>query len=352
MPITSTIKLGLDSSAVKRGVESMKGRFKELGRSMKLAFAGVAAATVAYFQKFRHEMDRIQKLSIRLGVGTDVIQRLGEVAELAGADVEILVKGYQTLQKNVIAAENGAKSYQEALEDLGLSIEDVTGSAEHVYRNVIRAVERSEDKTRALAQAQVLMGRAGTEAGALLRSGVEEYDRALGRAVVTNDEVIQDMAALNDELTILSNTMRAKFGKAVVVVWKAFNVYLEKASERFAHVIVGVETLTEAITALANAQQKLLRPAELAGEIGGIIGGGFGRANAVTEDTNNRIGEIVRSPLENKARELEQRIQEQERRTNQASARGSDEFPQMLETLRKMEAQLEEIKDRGGSVLG
>ena len=95
----------------------MKDQFKKLGGAIRTAFTVGAVATFAYFKRFATEMDRIGKLSKRLKETPETIQRIGLAAQLSGSNLEGIVKGMQTLAKNVAKTVDGSVAYEDSLKE-------------------------------------------------------------------------------------------------------------------------------------------------------------------------------------------------------------------------------------------
>ena len=209
--LSSTIKLSLDSSSVKRGTEDMKARFKKVGKAMAASMAIGAVAVIGMFNKFRHEMDRIGKLSKRLEETPETLQRIGLAAELAGADLETVVKGAQKFVRSVVEAAEGSKIYKRAMDVLGLS---ATNLLELPLEDQLIALSDAYVKSgkggAELAAIQDLLGKQGAELIPLLRMGPEKLKEIMEGAKVVTGETIGEMEELNDEMTIIGKNLQAK----------------------------------------------------------------------------------------------------------------------------------------------
>mgnify|MGYP003650246715 CR=1 FL=1 len=209
--LSSTIKLKLDSSSVKRGTEDMKARFKKVGKAMAASMAIGAVAIVGMFNKFRHEMDRIGKLSQRLEEAPETLQRIGLAAELAGADLETVVKGAQKFVRSVVEAAEGSKIYKRAMDVLGLSAKDLLElPLEDQLIALSDAYVNSGKGGAELAAIQDLLGKQGVELLPLLRMGPEALTKAMREAKVVTGETIDEMQEFNDEMTIVGNDLQVK----------------------------------------------------------------------------------------------------------------------------------------------
>ena len=107
------------ASRMRGTVTKLKGAFRGMGAAM--AVLGGGAAVRGTLQK----ADRIGKLADRWGVGVEVLQRLGHVAELGGSNLETVAKSMATLNKATALARDGMVSYEREFTALGLSAEEM-----------------------------------------------------------------------------------------------------------------------------------------------------------------------------------------------------------------------------------
>lgn len=235
--LSSTIKIGLNSSEVKRGMASMRQGFKRFGAEVKAAMAVAGAATVAYFHNFRQEMDRLGKLAKRLEESTDTLQRIGMAAQLAGVDLETVVKASQRLVRTLVQAEDGSKTYARALDALGLSAGNLLEMPlEEQLMALARAYQLSGRGGAELAAIQELLGRQGAELLPLLREGPEALAEAMAKAKPVSSSVIADMERLNDEMAVMGQHVKYAFGEVLTRVvkpmWSAWSYWIEQRLSR------------------------------------------------------------------------------------------------------------------------
>ena len=247
--LSSTIKLSLDSSSVKRGTEDMKARFKKVGKAMAASMAIGAVAVIGMFNKFRHEMDRIGKLSKRLEETPETLQRIGLAAELAGADLETVVKGAQKFVRSVVEASEGSKIYKRAMDVLGLSAKDLLElPLEEQLIALSDAYVKSGKGGAELAAIQDLLGKQGVELIPLLREGPEELRKAMERAKPVSAAMIADMEKLNDEMTVMGQTVQFGFSKALIWINNAVKSTADFVATRIAQMIQAFKALGRFLT--------------------------------------------------------------------------------------------------------
>ena len=245
--LSSTIKLKLDSSSVKKGVQDMKSRFKKLGGAMKMGMAVGGVAVAAYFNKFRNEMDRIGKLSKRLNVGVNPLQRIGLAADMAGTDLEAVVKGLQNFAKVLLDTESGSVAYSDSLKVLGLNAAELINMGmEDQLAKVIEGYSLSAQGARELAAMQKLFGRSGAEMITLAKDGVDAYTEALRRSRPVSAEVIADMERLNDEMAVMGQEMQHSFSVGLSGVYKSVKSWGDAAGTEISALILGFKALKQA----------------------------------------------------------------------------------------------------------
>lgn len=285
--LTSTIKLGLDSSEVKRGIAKTKDGFRQMGKQVKLAFAAAGAAAVGYFNKFRQEMDRISKLATQLDATTDAIQRVGLAAQLAGSDLETAANGIKRMIRGLVEAERGSKTYEQALSALGLKAEELLNMGmEEQLLELSRAYVAAGAGGRELAAVQELMGRQGAELIPLLQQGPDALREAMQDAKVVSGETIAEMVRLNDELTKAENAWKAGFGKAVVYVTRVIKSMQLQMQTYFSIIAVGIQGAIEQFSLLGDLMKKVMQ-----GDVQGA-GSVADKMRDSLRDTGDRMGEV------------------------------------------------------------
>ena len=78
-----TVKIAADTKGFNAGIKGAQGNVQHFSKTTKRAMLGVAAATagaVAVFSKWADQLDRIGKLSTRLGKSAESLQRIGFAA--------------------------------------------------------------------------------------------------------------------------------------------------------------------------------------------------------------------------------------------------------------------------------
>jgi len=85
-----TVKIAADTKGFNAGIKGAQGNVQHFSKTTKNAMLGVAAATagaVAIFSKWIDKLDHASKLAQRFDTSVESMQRLGFIAEKAGASI-------------------------------------------------------------------------------------------------------------------------------------------------------------------------------------------------------------------------------------------------------------------------
>lgn len=210
--------VGINHTPFQQGLDGMRAQAKAWTGDLTKMIGGAFAfgAVASFFNSFRSEMDRIGKLSTRLGESTDTIQRLGEASSLAGTDMESVIK---TLSKLTLEAGHSAEKFAAA----GISAQqflnlDTEGKLLAISA-AWQAANGSADKQLAIMS---LLGARGQEMLPLIQQGPDALKASLEAAAVVNERVIRGIEALNDRITQFGNSAKASFGSLIGLAQQAF----------------------------------------------------------------------------------------------------------------------------------
>lgn len=212
--------VGINHTPFQQGLDGMRAQAKAWTGDITKMIGGAFAfgAVASFFNSFRSEMDRIGKLSTRLGESTDTIQRVGEAASLAGSDMEIVIK---TLSKLTLEAGSAAEKFASAgisaAEFLSL---DTEGKLLAIAR-AWQAANGSADKQIALMR---LLGEEGQNMLPLIQQGPDALKASLEGAAVVNERTIRGIEALNDRITQFGTSAKAAFGAVIGLAQQAFTL--------------------------------------------------------------------------------------------------------------------------------
>ncbi|MBQ2544749.1 MAG: hypothetical protein II557_00530, partial [Clostridia bacterium] len=182
-------KITLDSSEYDSGLDSAEAKSEGFGSKLKSGLATAtkvgaaaigavgAAATAAgvAITKQTGELaaygDNIDKMSQKMGMSATAYQEWDAILQHSGTSIETMKTGMKTL---TTAAETGNDAFQK----LGMSQAEIANmSQEELFGATITALQNVESETERTYLASKLLGKGGTELGALLNTSAEDTEK-------------------------------------------------------------------------------------------------------------------------------------------------------------------------------
>jgi hypothetical protein len=189
---------------------------------------GAGVGVFALVQKVAVGMDKIAKLSTRVGVTSKTLQKLKHAAELSGTSLDEMVTGMRRLAAAAFDATKGSKSAKEAFSELGIEVKQQNGDLkknETLLRETLIAMSQMTDKTKRAALAQKLFGRAGTSLLPMLQGGAFGITKMMKEAedlgLVMTDKAMKGAEDFNDEMLRLKAMIggfAAKFASSLMPI--------------------------------------------------------------------------------------------------------------------------------------
>ena len=304
---TVTGKLVLDTTGFNKSIDSaqkktggLTGKLKGLGGAF-LGPAGIAAAAagagVALFgfaNKVSGNLDRVDKLSQKLGLSTTAFQEWDFIAERSGTSAEKLGGAIRTMTSRLEGADRGLASSVEAFDRLGIATHDAEGnvrSTDAVFDEAISKLAAMTNEGERSAAAYAVFGGKYQELLPIINSGAEGIEamrqevHALG--AVQSEEAVKAGAKFQDNLT---NIKAALGGVATNIA----NFIIPTFNKLFGFVQTNV---IPAFRMFWDATEPLRR---VFGDILGIVGSLFSQIFSGTSATNELSGgfDSMRSTLE------------------------------------------------------
>ena len=222
-------KISLDSSEYEKGLEDASGKTStfasKLGSGLKsaakvggVAIGAVTAATGAFaaglisgVNNLADYGDEVDKASQKLGISAAAYQEWDAVLQHSGTSMSSMTGTFRTLSK---VAQNATDDQVEALEKIGLSIDEISNlSTEDLFGAIITRLQSMEEGTERTAIATQLLGRGATEMGALLNTSAEDTqamrDRVRELGGVLADDGVKNAAAFKDEMQDMQTAIQA-----------------------------------------------------------------------------------------------------------------------------------------------
>lgn len=210
-----SFKFSADGSEFTRGLNKMKGEVKSFAMSAGKIMAGIiAAGAVVALKRMVDQLDRVGKLSARLGKSAESLQRVAFAANLAGTDMENVANALTKVEQNAGQAMNGLTTYSDAFERLNIDyVTFAQLSPEDQILQMAAAYQIAKKEGTGMADILTIIGGRAKELLPLLSQAPEDLADTFNSANVASEDMIKNAERLNDAFTTLKNR---GFG---VVVW-------------------------------------------------------------------------------------------------------------------------------------
>lgn len=187
--------------------------------SMGTAAVGAARSVIDFGKSVADELDALNDVANRTGVGVEALQAYAGAAKLAGTDVETFAKSIQKLTVNIGNAVGDEKA-QKKFEALGLAFDELKAKTPtQQFEAVADAIAKIADPAERAAAAVKLFGKGGIELGPLFSEGpgalakMREEATALGQVV--SEDSIKAIAGMNDAFDKVWMTLKGITGQIV-----------------------------------------------------------------------------------------------------------------------------------------
>ena len=301
--------IGADSSKYERAMDRVKSGARSAGKIVKAGFAAATAAVGALsgallvaskdVLKFG---DQIHKANLRLGISTEALSQLRHAADLSGVSFESLQNGLRYMERQLSeVAAKGKGPAKEALDALGLSIQDLRGlKPETQFEIISEQLSKVADSTDKAAIAAKLYGARGVELIQMAADGAsgiramrEEAD-SLG--LTLSQDGANAIADFNDTMTRLKGEFTGTAQALVVALGPVLTDFIKWFGE---YLPDAINITIEAYNFLSRAMVGAFKVGVAAGEkFYTLLGKIPGRIGAPYREAAASIAE-VRRELEN-----------------------------------------------------
>lgn len=186
---------------------------------MSKAVLGAAGSLVQFGKSVADELDNLNDVANRTGVGVEALQAYGAAAKLSGTDVETFARSLQKLTVNIGQAVGDAKQ-QEAFTKLGLAFDELrekTPTAQ--FEAVADAIAKIADPAERAAAAVSVFGKGGIELGPLFSEGpgalTKMREEAVALGQVVSADTVKSIASMNDAFDKVWMTLKGITGQIV-----------------------------------------------------------------------------------------------------------------------------------------
>jgi len=195
------------------GIKAATTAFLSLGQSV----TGAVTALTGFALEVGDQLDRLNDVAQRTGIGVEALQGYGAAAKLAGTDVETFARSLQKLTLNIGQAADNEKQ-QKAFADLGLVFDELRQkSPTEQFEAVADAISKVTDPAERAAAAVSVFGKTGIELGPLFSEGpgaltkMRQEAEKLGQVV--SQEAVENIGRMNDAFDRVSGTIRGLVGQ-------------------------------------------------------------------------------------------------------------------------------------------
>jgi hypothetical protein len=193
----------LNTAAFESGAKKLQGVAAGAASGISQHFGKIAMAVAGITAAFLGVRAAVQSFNAAIAMGgqlNDLSARTGETAgnlailqrafQNAGAGAEAVGPTINRLQRAIVEAGEGSKTYAAAFQKLGLDLNDLkTKTPTEQLRAVAEAIKGIENPSEQTAIAMQILGRSGGELMPLLKAMGEEFDRA-GQQLGSLPEII------------------------------------------------------------------------------------------------------------------------------------------------------------------
>lgn len=215
------VEASLDATKLKKGLGQVQDRLKKfsanigaVGKSFLALGAAIVVPLAAAVKQFSAAGDQLDKMSKRTGFAVETLSALDFAASQSGASLDQLDKALAAMARFSLMASRGLATATDVLDELGLSIEDVTGgTGEEKFLKLASKISEIEDPTLKAGMALQVFGRQGRELLPMLSGGEEGIEALMERArelgIVMTEEDATAAAQFTDQMDELMRS--AKF---------------------------------------------------------------------------------------------------------------------------------------------
>lgn len=245
-----TITIGLVTSAVRSGLNSLKSQFHALREHAngELGGALIGGGLIATIDKIIEKAGHIEDLSERFGVLPEALQEITNAAMPNGAAMEDVAAA---MNKTVLSQEKvrkGNEDARNALKALNIEAKDfINASPEEAFYMIADGVAKADDRTAAYGATIELMGK---KSGVLFTT-IEQGSAAIkeqGQAVGTmSNDTVKRLDDLGDMFTNLKNDAMAYGGEVLAFIVKVVQSVSALVSASVGRVMGMFDNLTYAM---------------------------------------------------------------------------------------------------------
>lgn len=230
--------------------------------------AAIAGGTALFgmASKAAETTDRIDKLSQKIGISRQGFQEYEYILSQNGTSIEVLQKGFKTLNDRMSESIDGTGKGAEAFTKLGLSATDLEGnlkSQEVMFEETAKKLMQMPEGAEKSALAFDLFGKAGQELMPLLNGSAEGMDElrkaANDMGLVLSDEAVDAGAKFTDTMDNVKRSLGSVVANIGVQVMPMFQTFLDWVMDHMPEIQEVVTKVFEYIGIFVNVVIDIFR---------------------------------------------------------------------------------------------
>ena len=229
-------KLVADLNQAAADVKGFGMKVGAVGAGIAAAGAAIVGPILAASKVFADYGSKLSDASARTGIAASALSELQYAAEQTGTDLETVASASQRLSRVIAEAAGGSKSAAEALDAVGLSVDELLAlSPDQQFMKVTEAISGLGSQSAKTNAAFELLGKSGTK---LLGVTQELRDKAKDLAITMSDEDAAAADALGDSMDTLGTVIQS----VTLAVGSALAPALTSLADRAVGVVKEVST--------------------------------------------------------------------------------------------------------------
>lgn len=230
-------KIQDNTDKMRNSFNKLRGGLKQAGKAFLAVGATVGVvggAIIRGANQVAQMGDRIDKMSQKIGMSRKSFQEWDYIMSQNGGNVESLQMGFKTLTTQIEGVQKGSKDSVNAFKALGVQVKDSNGqfrSADDIFNDSIRALQKIENPTQKMILANRLFGRSASELRPLLNQEAQAVDdlrkKANDMGLIISDKDVENSVKFKDTMDTFSRFFQAKFAGVMMKLMPEFSKALE-----------------------------------------------------------------------------------------------------------------------------
>lgn len=221
--MTKSVSKGFDTAKLQQNFKEVEAQVNKFAKAIVVAATGFGV----WINQSANSIDRIDKLSQKLGLSRKAFQELDYAAGQTGLTVESLAASMRPL---VNAVNSGSDSFKK----LGINVKDASGNLKSQEELFFEVVNKLADMPASVERSTLgfeLLGRNFQTMAPLLNQGSAGIDALRKRfqelGIEVSDKTVDDFVEFNDTLSDFGKTLKNSFNNAIKGSIPQLNQFVE-----------------------------------------------------------------------------------------------------------------------------